>query len=211
MEHALTMLVQAWVRRGARNVAIPINDGRGWELRLCWRAHLLAWIFSAMFTTGLVGAILLAPGQRGGWWLVAAYVGFVAVYQYYVGYVTRYRVQVDEQGMKLFRFLIRTRELAWSDVTDFSLDGDEETVRFKVTTGKPLVIYSSLNGLSAIRRCLAWFAIRHQLNPNAWSYNDVILYEKLPSWRCDANDLETDPFLPLGAWKEVHFEEIEDE
>jgi len=207
MEHFLAMLVQAWIRRGATNAAISINHGRAWELRLCWRAKLIAWIGAAMFTTGLFGAVLLAQGRKGGWLLVCGYVCFVLLFQYYVGFVTRYRVHVDETGIRLYRFLLRTRAVKWSDVTDFSLDGDEDTVRFKVRTGKPLVIYSSLNGLSAVRRCLAAFTTLQLTAPHAWTHNDQVLCEKIPSWRCDPEDLEDDPFRPLGSWREVHFEE----
>lgn len=205
MEHFLAAVLEAWVKRGVTNEARSILGGQGWELRFCFRFRLIVWVAAAIFSVLLIAATSIVGRHPDGWKLVAGFLTAACLCQYYVAYITRYRVVVDEVGLRLHRMLMSTREIAWSDVSGFGLTRDEASVRLVLNNGKTLDLRTALNGLSAVRRCLAAFTTAHDITPLVWSRNDAILCEKLPSWRCDPEDLEGDPFSPLGLWKTASF------
>ena len=76
---------------------------------------------------------------------------------------------------------------------------------FQTDSGKKLGIYTSLNGLSAVRRCLAAFGSLAKTE-YSWKRVDPLMMEHVPAWCCDDMDFEDDPFAPLGSWKSVRFE-----
>lgn len=197
MEQFFVGVWNRWLNRGGVCEAQPLRDGEGCVLRLNWRAKLGAWIFGFMFAAGFVGVLLLQvfdpqpPAQFR--FLLGGYSLFVLMAVYFFGFVYSYRVEVTREGLMLYRFLISTRRLFWSDVNAFRFDPDGDAIQLLTDDGKKMGVYSSLNGLSAIRRCLAVFG-RPEVLAASWSSDDAQIMVNVNAWRCSEADLQTPPF-----------------
>jgi hypothetical protein len=216
LEHFLTQLVLGWARRGATNVAIADPAGEGWTLRLCGRAKFLAWLWWLMFTSGLVGVLALQAvdpqPQRQFVFLLTAYSLLVLFAWYYLAFALWYRVRCNDERIELRRFLLPTRRMAWREMRSFRIAADHDSVTLVDQSKRKIGLYGSLNGLSAVRRCLAAFTQASEVSLDSWSVQDALLVEHIPSWRCDPFDLEDDPFDPLGTWRSsVAPDAVEDE
>jgi len=210
VEQFLLPLWNAWVLRGGRPDAIPMDNGEGWLLTLNGRAKFGAWVFLPMFVTGLAAVIVLqmnhALNPREFWPMLIAYSAFTALYLYYLVFCYWYRVELTEDALVLRRFLIPTRTVRWRDIVGFQYVPGDETLKFQSESGVQFGIYLSLNGLSAVRRCLAAFTPLSQTG-DSWAITDPAMMERVPAWRCDEMDLEDSPFTTLGSWREAVFEE----
>jgi hypothetical protein len=204
LDQYLNSLWQRWQIRGARPEAQSILQGQGWLLLLCLRAKVTAWILFLLFGGMLVGVLVmqvLAPQPQRVFLLLAiACAAFAALAVYYLVFVYWYRVILDEQGLTLHRFLLPPRRLDWRDISAFSFAKRDELLKLRGQDGRTIALYLSLNGLSAIRRCLAAFTPATAIL-TSWSEADPALLADVPSWRCDEMDLEDDPFAPLGTWE----------
>lgn len=210
LEHLLRQVWNAWILRGGRPHAEPHAGGQGWVLRLCGRARFTAWWIFLLFTGLLAATIILqrvAPmPPREFWLMVVGFALFALFATYYLIFAHRYRVVLTDQELTLERFLMRPRRIAWQAIVSFTFAPGGDVVRFQTDTGQKLGIYASLNGLSAVRRCLAAYGNLARTE-QSWSTIDPLLMQHAPAWRCDDMDLEDDPFAPLGAWKSVRFED----
>lgn len=206
LEHFLTRFVLGWARRGTTNAAIADPPGEGWTLRLCGRAKFLAWLWWLMFTSGLVGVLALQAvdpqPQRQFVFLLAVYTLLVLFAWYYLAFALWYRVRCDDAYIELRRFLLPTRRMAWREIRSFRIATDHDSVILVDQAKRKIGLYGSLNGLSAVRRCLAAFTRASEVSLDSWGVQDALLIQHIPSWRCDPFDLEDDPFDPLGTWEE---------
>src|SRR4051812_31317564 len=123
MNQYLVQLLQRWQMRGARPDAEPLFGRTGWLLTLCFRARLNAWLICFLFFGFLAAVLILqvvAPQPRRTFLLeTTAFAVFSTMAGYYLVYVYWYRVEVDEQGVYLYRFLLPSRHIRWGDVVGF--------------------------------------------------------------------------------------------
>ena len=194
MEYFLNQVWQRWQVNGARSQAEPLLFKNGWSLSLCFRARVTALVIFLMFGGGLVGVLLLQrhdplPQQRF-LFLLLAYLAIASFAAYYLGFVFRYRVIVDEGGIELRRLFLLTRRFAWEDVARFEYAEGDETIRIHSHDGKKMGLYLSLHGLSVVRRCL-FVAVP---NSQARAICDQLLVKNVPSWNCDDGLIGNSPF-----------------
>lgn len=203
LEHCLGQLWQRWQNAGARPEAEPLVRREGWLLTLCFRAKLTAWLIFLLFAGLLAGVLVMqavAPQRQRVFVLeVIGFVVFSAMALYYVVFTHWYRVELDEQGLALTRFLLPTRRLGWTDVVGFEYTPGDELLKLRSQDGRRVGLYLSLNGLSAVRRCLAAFTPL-SATLSSWNAADPALMQHVRSWRCHQMDLEDSPFDPLGNW-----------
>jgi len=203
LAQSLAQLWQRWQMHGARSDAQPLLDREGWLLTLCFRAKLTAWMIFLLFAgllTGVLIAQVVAPQPRRVFLLEAVgFSVFSAMAGYYLVFVYRYRVELDERGLALSRFLVPTRCICWEDVVAFDFKQGDELLKLRSRDGRKVSLYLSLHGLSAVRRCLAAFTPL-DTTLSSWATSDQALMEHVQSWRCHEMDLEDSPLDPLGTW-----------
>jgi len=140
VEYFLKQVWQQWQVNGARSEAEPLLFKNGWSLSLCFRARVTALVIVLVFGGGLVGVLLLQwhepLPQQGFLFLLLAYLAIASFAAYYLGFVFRYRVIVDEGGIVLRRLFFLTRRFAWDDVARFEYAEGDETVRIHSHDGK---------------------------------------------------------------------------
>jgi hypothetical protein len=200
LEQFVSKLWQRWQIRGARPDALPMLDREGWVLTLCFRAKSSAWLILLLFG-GLLTAVLVTQGvapQKHRDFLIETIVFavFSTVSAFYVLFVHWYRVELNEEGLELYRLCVPTRQMSWVDVVAFDYTPGDELLKLRDRNGKIISLYLSLNGLSSVRRCLAAFTPVSNI-VSSWDKSDHALMQDVPSWRCDPMDLEDNPFDPL--------------
>lgn len=211
LEQYLTRLWNRWTYRGGRSSAIPWPAGDGWLLCLSRRARLSSWLIFLMFFAGLVGVFALQAGG-GGWpqrqflLLLIGYLCLVVLALYYLFFAHWYCVMLDEDGLKLRRFLVPTRSMRWDEVAEFQYADGDETIKIVSASGRKIAIYASLDGLSALRRCLnrcclPESGVQRAGLAKSWATVDPLLCQELPGWRCENWVFEHDPFAVLEESK----------
>ena len=199
--------LQQWIISGASPVAQRLHDREGWLLSLCWRAKLSALTSSLMLLVANVGLVVLQiywpeplnAKRIAVFACIPVMIPLVIVIAIFMFY---YRVELDSRGLTLIRFLTRPQQVDWCDVCYINFQPGDELLKIHSQDGRKISIYLSLNGLSAIRRCLAAYA------PCGLDYiysiqSDKDLLKAVPSWRCSKLDLQGSPFDPLsnpGDW-----------
>jgi hypothetical protein len=109
----------------------------------------------------------------------------------------RYRLELDATGLKLSRFMTRTKQINWGNVGGTEFSPGDELLKIYSYDGEKISIYLSLNGLSAVRRCLAAFAPECLQNSRSIRADGALL-RHVPAWRCGMMDLQGNPFEPLS-------------
>lgn len=207
MNQYLSNLWLQWQCRGASPAAQPLDDRNGWRLTLCRRAKLSAVLILLLFVTGLVGLIGLQAKQPipdfalllGGYLILVISAGLYLIFVYW------YTVVLDPLGLTLYRFLAPTIHLDWEEIISFDFQEGDELLKLSASSGKKVSLYLSLNGLSAVRRCLGKLAAPSRMI-NSWLLVDGRLAQHVPSWRCHPLDLsQTNPFDPLRFSEEQDF------
>ena len=207
-------LASAWTRwqiRGARPAAQSLVVRDGWVLRPCWRARLAAWICFLLFGGGLAGVFalqLMRPlPQQQFILLTGCYILLALLATGYLIFIYWYRVTVDRDELVLVRFLSPTRRIRWEEVVEFQFAPGDELLKLHSKTGQTVAVYTSLHGLSAIRRCLWNLPPKSATLINSWITSDPVLNDCVPAWRCADAILADDPFqhwLPEMAVKTDH-------
>lgn len=197
-DHDLQQALMKWQYRGARPDADLMNREQGCILRLCTRMRALSIVFLSVFSVGSALAIvqgLISFHPRSIKWSVVSYFWPVCMSYviYYVPYTFLYRVELDVNGIKLFRFLMRPVELSWREVKGFRFEHGDELLKIDSTDGRTMKFYPGLNGLSAVRRCLALLVPQEQL-AESWKNVDPIMNELFPAWRCSDEEMKRLPF-----------------
>ncbi len=206
----LAKRLQQWIIWGASPVAQRLNDREGWLLSLCWRAKLSALTTCLMILVANIGLVILQLQWPEPWdakriavfACIPVMIPLVIVGAIFMFY---YRVELDSRGLTLIRFLTKPQQVDWCDVCYINFQPGDELLKIYAQDGRKISIYLSLNGLSAIRRCLAAYA------PGGLDYiysiqSDQGLLKAVPSWRCSKLDLQGSPFDPLsnlGDWSIV--------
>lgn len=172
------------------------------------RARVTAWLIFLLFGGLLLATVVMQvvapqpPRQFG--FLPVGFTVFTLLATYYLIFAFWYRVELTEEELSLHRLLLPTRRIAWREIAAFRLEPDYETLTLHSASGTKVAIYASLNGLSAVRRCLAAFTPLSQTS-DSWATADPTLIDSLPAWRCHELDLEDNPFAPLGSWQRVMY------
>jgi len=188
LEHFLNELLQKWMVQGGGSQGEALWDQDGWELRLNGRSVAMAFLW--LFLFGGAGAMLVViqfvdpqptrqfVGLAAGFSVLTLLAAYNAVFHLV------YRVRLTREGLSLHRFLLSTRELAWSEVAAFRYTPGDELLKIDSREGpkKTLSLYLTLNGLAKVRDGLASKVPREVLS-DSWTLVDPVLMERVPSWR----------------------------
>lgn len=78
----------------------------------------------------------------------------------------------------------------------FDYQTGDELFKVHAEDDTKISLYLTLNGLSAIRRCLEILTPRESLIAS-WALADIASMTDVPAWRCAEQDLAGNPFDPL--------------
>ncbi len=197
-DHDLQQAFLKWQYRGARPDAELMIRTQGCVLRMCTRMRAFSIVFLSVLSVG--AALAMSDGMVGFQsgsikWFVArcSFPVVILIVIYYVPYTFLYRIELDVNGIKLFRFLMKPVELTWREVKGFRFAHGDELLKIDSTDGRTMKFYPGLNGLSAVRRCLALLVPQEQL-AESWKNVDPIMMELFPAWRCSDEEMKRLPF-----------------
>lgn len=203
MKQYLSRKMQRWILRGADRNAQRLPGAEGWRLTICFRARVVLTFFSLSLTIVFVTLIarqILQP-EPWTWRMVVVFISApicVPLFIYCGFLMFLYRVDLDSDRLTLYRFLLRPVHINWSEVTRIVFSPFDETLKLDARDGSRVGIYLTLNGLSAVRRCLTTFAPASLFHPDSMLANEALL-QIVPAWHCSQADLEGNPFDPLSS------------
>lgn len=199
MGKLVSRYVTKWKSRGATPVAVQLVDRPGWVLTICGREKWALFLLSVVFSlAGIVCVILLLiPPFKFDSFTLAAFVYFFlwfASVSYY-RYISRLQVTLDEDGITVPQYLSPDETMRWADIASFEYSPKGESLDLHAIDGRTISLYLSLNGLSAVRRCIAAFS-SVEMTRTSWEEVDHLLMTNVPSWWCDTSLLGNNPFDP---------------